>query len=220
MTDKYIPYSLDGKMYDVPESESSEFEKMYPSATIEMHMDGKIYDVPLKDKDAFLKEYGSNVTYSFDKGYFDSASTDNTYYDRTSIIETIGNVSVDEENITSVLRNHPELVSGFLRIYGLGGLPAGATSVEVSDTPAETTGNVSMKDKYERKSPANTAVQNANNDNEEQQTSLYDIQQKYHIGDKPKDQLLEEELAKTEAITPEYVAVRDGERGVKIVRNK
>lgn len=72
MAEKYIPYKLNGETYDIPESKSSEFEKNYPSATIEMHMDGQVFDVPLSKKEDAIKRYGSKLTYSFDEGAFET----------------------------------------------------------------------------------------------------------------------------------------------------
>lgn len=68
MTEKYIPYTVNGRVFDIPESMSADFEKKYPNATIEMHVDDKIYDIPLVHKSGFLKKHsGSNVSYAFDK---------------------------------------------------------------------------------------------------------------------------------------------------------
>ena len=82
MTDRYISYSLDGDMYDVPESESAEFERRNPSAKIEMHIGDDIFDVPLSEKENFLNANGDNVSYLFG----DKSEKE----DKTSIFETIG----------------------------------------------------------------------------------------------------------------------------------
>lgn len=51
----------------------------------------------------------------------------------------IGEEVVDEENIESVLRNHPDMVNGFLRIYGLGEeIPVEETIVEETIEEEET----------------------------------------------------------------------------------
>lgn len=73
MTEKYIPYKVGEDIYDIPESKSADFEKKFPSATIEMHVGEDIFDIPLQHKDSFLKQY-SDATYAFDKpeaGKFD-----------------------------------------------------------------------------------------------------------------------------------------------------
>ena len=66
MTEKYIPYSVDGRSYKIPESKSAEFEKTYPSATIRMSVDDRTYNIPLEQKNEFMKTY-SNATYAFDE---------------------------------------------------------------------------------------------------------------------------------------------------------
>ena len=65
MTDKYITYKLDGRTFDVPESDAASIEKKYPSATIEMRMGDRVFDVPVSDKSNILNKY-PNVSYAFD----------------------------------------------------------------------------------------------------------------------------------------------------------
>ena len=50
----------------------------------------------------------------------------------------IGNELVDDENVESVLRNHPELVNGFLRLYGYG-KPVLEDDTDDTTTPKTTT---------------------------------------------------------------------------------
>ena len=65
MEDKYIPYSVDGREYKIPESEVDAFEKHYPSATIKMKVDDRLYNVPLDKKEEFTKYY-TNASYALD----------------------------------------------------------------------------------------------------------------------------------------------------------
>lgn len=93
MTERYISYSLNGDMYDVPESESAGFEKRNPSAKIEMHIGNDIYDVPLSEKDGFLSRNGDKVSYLFggdDSVSNKSVSRDSEKDDKTNVFETIG----------------------------------------------------------------------------------------------------------------------------------
>ena len=85
MTEKYIPYKYNGEIYDIPESKSAEFEKHYPSATIEMHMDGEIYDIPLAHKQEAIDKYGSKLTYAFEKDSENTSSSDNVTEEEDSV---------------------------------------------------------------------------------------------------------------------------------------
>ena len=87
MTERYISYSLDGDMYDVPESESANFERINPSAKIEMRIGEDVFDVPLSEKDNFLKINGDSVSYLHGDNTVKTNESDN---DKTSIFETIG----------------------------------------------------------------------------------------------------------------------------------
>ena len=85
MTEKYIPYKYNGEIYDIPESKSAEFEKHYPSATIEMHMDGEIYDIPLAHKQEAIDKYGPRLTYAFEKDSENTSSSDNVTEEEDSV---------------------------------------------------------------------------------------------------------------------------------------
>ena len=59
MTEKYIPYNVDGRGYKIPESKASDFEKMYPSATIRMSVEDRTYNIPSSQRQAFVDKYPS-----------------------------------------------------------------------------------------------------------------------------------------------------------------
>ena len=64
MDEKYIPYSVDGRSYKIPESKSAEFEKTYPEATIRMSAEDRVYNIPFSKKNEFMSTY-PEATYAF-----------------------------------------------------------------------------------------------------------------------------------------------------------
>lgn len=64
MDEKYIPYSVDGRSYKIPESKSAEFEKTYPEATIRMTAEDRVYNIPFSKKNEFMSTY-PEATYAF-----------------------------------------------------------------------------------------------------------------------------------------------------------
>lgn len=52
-----ITYKLNGKIYDIPDDKSKDFESQYKDATIAYKVGEKIYDIPVSKKNEFLSEY-------------------------------------------------------------------------------------------------------------------------------------------------------------------
>lgn len=52
-----ITYKLNGKIYDVPDDKSKDFESQYKDATVAYKVGGKIYDIPVSEKSKFLSDY-------------------------------------------------------------------------------------------------------------------------------------------------------------------
>ena len=56
-------YYLNGKVYNIPDDLSSDFEKDNPSAITSYKRDEDIYDIPVYEKDGFLKSFPNAVPY-------------------------------------------------------------------------------------------------------------------------------------------------------------
>lgn len=65
MTEKIIKYKVDGRNYDIYESEVSKFLETYPNATIRASVDDRNYEVFPSEMEDFLKVY-PNASYTVD----------------------------------------------------------------------------------------------------------------------------------------------------------
>ena len=72
-----ITYKLNGKIYDVPDDKSKDFESQYKDATVAYKVGGKIYDIPVSKKSEFLSEYK-------DAEYYDDSRPTNIGQDQNT----------------------------------------------------------------------------------------------------------------------------------------
>lgn len=72
-----ITYKLNGKIYDVPDDKSKDFESQYKDATVAYKVGEKIYDIPVSKKSEFLSEYK-------DAEYYDDSRPTNIGQDQNT----------------------------------------------------------------------------------------------------------------------------------------
>lgn len=72
-----ITYKLNGKIYDVPDDKSKDFESQYKDATVAYKVGGKIYDIPVSEKSKFLSDYK-------DAEYYDDSRPTNIGQDQNT----------------------------------------------------------------------------------------------------------------------------------------
>ena len=54
-------YSLNGKIYDIPDDLAEGYEEKYPDASVDYDANGKVYSIPLDQREGFLKKYPDAV---------------------------------------------------------------------------------------------------------------------------------------------------------------
>ena len=64
MENNYRFYEVNGKRYKISEAQSSEFEKDFPSAKVNMAANGKKYLIDINQRDEFLNDFGNGASYT------------------------------------------------------------------------------------------------------------------------------------------------------------